>query len=115
MEQGREADADHEIFQTLTAGLPEGENPELTRRLLLVDTHIDVPYRLHKAWEDVSVATEGGDFDYPRAVAGGLDSMFMSIYIPADVDAAGEAKGFAEGLIDFNNPEKFHIITKLIY
>ena len=90
---------------------------ELAGSLLLVDTHIDVPYRLHQEWEDVSVATEDGDFDYPRAVAGGLDALFMSIYIPADVDAAGEAKGFAEGLIDSvqalaaSAPEKFGLAT----
>lgn len=96
---------------------PADRGTELARSLLLVDTHIDVPYRLHKGWEDVSVATEGGDFDYPRAVAGGLDSMFMSIYIPADVDAAGQAKDFAEGLIDSvealatSAPEKFGIAT----
>jgi len=90
---------------------------ELAQRFLLVDTHIDVPYRIHDEWEDVSVATDGGDFDYPRAVAGGLDSMFMSIYIPAAVDEAGEAKGFAEGLIDSvealaaSAPEKFGIAT----
>ena len=90
---------------------------ELSKRFLLVDTHIDVPYRLYQGWEDVSVATEGGDFDYPRAVAGGLDSMFMSIYIPADVDEAGQAKAFAEGLIDSvealaaNAPDKFGIAT----
>lgn len=90
---------------------------ELSQRFLLVDTHIDVPYRLHDEWEDVSVATESGDFDYPRAVAGGLDAMFMSIYIPADVDAAGEARGFAEGLIDSvealaaSAPDKFGVAT----
>ncbi len=90
---------------------------ELAHEYLLVDTHIDVPYRLHKEWVDVSQSTDGGDFDYPRAVAGGLDAMFMSIYIPADVDSAGEAKGFAEGLIDTvealaaSAPDKFGIAT----
>jgi membrane dipeptidase len=90
---------------------------QLARDYLLVDTHIDVPYRLHEEWVDVSVATDGGDFDYPRAVAGGLDAMFMSIYIPADVDAAGEARGFAEGLIDSveslaaDAPDKFGVAT----
>ncbi len=89
----------------------------LAQSLLIVDTHIDVPYRLHQGWEDVTVATDGGDFDYPRAAAGGLNALFMSIYIPADVDAAGEAKGFAEGLIDTvealvaSAPEKFAIAT----
>lgn len=89
----------------------------LTQQLLLVDTHIDVPYRLHDEWEDVSQATDGGDFDYPRAVAGGLDAMFMSIYIPADVDARGEATQFASALIDSvekivtTAPDKFAIAT----
>ncbi len=96
---------------------PVDRGTELAREYLLVDTHIDVPYRLHDEWVDVSEPTEGGDFDYPRAVDGGLDAMFMSIYIPADVDAAGEAKGFAEGLIDSvealaaDSPDKFGIAS----
>lgn len=73
----------------------------LSQRFLIVDTHIDVPYRLHRnADEDVSGRTEGGDFDHPRARAGGLDALFMSIYIPADVDEAGNARAFADDLID---------------
>jgi len=90
---------------------------ELTRRLLLVDTHIDVPYRLHDGWVDVGDATADGDFDYPRAKAGGLDAMFMSIYIPAAVDARGEATAFADALIDLvekivvTAPDKFAIAT----
>jgi membrane dipeptidase len=89
----------------------------LARNLLLVDTHIDVPYRIHRSYQDVSKATEGGDFDYPRAAEGGLDAMFVSIYIPADVDAAGEARAFAEGLIDSmealaaDAPDQFAIAT----
>ena len=52
----------------------------LAQELIIVDTHIDVPYRLTDKWDDVSGATEDGDFDYPRAVAGGLNAPFMSIY-----------------------------------
>lgn len=95
----------------------EDRGAALARKLLLVDTHIDVPYRLHEAFEDVSVATAGGDFDYPRAVAGGLDALFMSIYIPAEVDEAGGAVAFADGLIDSVEalasaaPEKFAVAT----
>jgi len=80
---------------------------------IIVDTHIDVPYRLMDAWEDVSVATEGGDFDYPRAVAGGLNAPFMSIYTPAGLEAEGRSKAVAEELIDLVNrivnesPDKF--------
>ncbi len=71
----------------------------LTRDLLLVDTHIDVPYRLGEAMEDISQPTESGDFDYPRAVAGGLDAPFMSIYVPSSKENDG-AFAFAEELID---------------
>ena len=44
----------------------------LAREQLIVDTHIDVPYRLTERYEDVGTSTEHGDFDYPRARAGGL-------------------------------------------
>lgn len=66
---------------------------------IIVDTHIDVPYRLYNNWQDVSAATDGGDYDYPRAVAGGLNAPFMSIYTPADLESAGESKTRAEALI----------------
>lgn len=71
----------------------------LTTEAILVDTHIDVPYRLRERWEDVTVATEGGDFDYPRAVAGGLDVTFMSIYTPPTLDP-DKARQLADELID---------------
>jgi len=51
----------------------------LAAEAIIVDGHIDVPYRLVEEMEDISQATEGGDFDYPRAVAGGLNAPFMSI------------------------------------
>ena len=84
---------------------------------LIIDTHIDVPYRLFKTPADVSQATDGGDFDYPRALAGGLNAAFMSIYIPAAVDEAGEAYDFALSSIDSvealadTHPDKFAIAT----
>lgn len=86
---------------------------ELTQKYLLVDTHIDVPYRIKNHWEDVTAATKKGEFDYPRAKAGGLDIPFMSIYVPAKVEAEGGAKALADSLIDgveamvFRAPEKF--------
>ncbi|WP_371196362.1 dipeptidase [Glaciecola sp. SC05] len=67
---------------------------------IIVDGHIDVPYRVEKGWEDVTVATASGDFDYPRAVVGGLDAPFMSIYIPASLDNSPASTALAHDLID---------------
>ncbi len=88
---------------------------EIAQSSIIIDTHIDVPYRIVEEWEDVSVATEGGDFDYPRAVAGGLNAPFMSIYTPAGLEEEGRSKEVAENLIDLVNrivnesPDKFAI------
>ena len=65
---------------------------KLAQDNILIDTHIDVPYRIQDTWDDVSKATEGGDFEYPRAVQGGLNAPFMSIYIPANLEFEGKAK-----------------------
>lgn len=73
---------------------------QLARQYIIVDTHIDVPYRLHKDWEDVTVATQRGEFDYPRAQAGGLNAPFMSIYIPASYERTGGGYQLANQLID---------------
>jgi len=73
---------------------------EIAQNTITVDTHIDVPYRLEDKWADVSEATDGGDFDYPRAVAGGLNAPFMSIYTPAELGDGAEATANANKLID---------------
>lgn len=72
----------------------------IAQKHLLIDTHIDVPYRLEEDWEDVSQATKRGDFDYPRAVKGGLNAPFMSIYIPASLEKTGGSYQLANKLID---------------
>jgi membrane dipeptidase len=88
---------------------------EIAQNSIIIDTHIDVPYRIVEEWEDVSVATDGGDFDYPRAVAGGLNAPFMSIYTPAGLEAEGRSKEVADQLIDIVNriadesPDKFAV------
>ncbi len=73
---------------------------QIARTSIIVDTHIDVPYRLSVRPDDVSQATERGDFDYPRAAAGGLNAPFMSIYTPASLELRGESKAKADRLID---------------
>lgn len=77
-----------------------GRADALAQESIIVDGHIDVPYRLNDFWEDISQETIGGDFDYPRAAEGGLDAPFMSIYIPAEYQETGGAKEKADSLID---------------
>lgn len=73
---------------------------ELAQKYLIIDTHQDVPYRLKKKMEDISRRTEGGNFDYPRAREGGLDAVFMAVYIPAEYEDKGGAFAFANEEID---------------
>jgi membrane dipeptidase len=86
---------------------------------IIVDTHVDVPYRLAIRPADISEATDSGDFDYPRAVAGGLNAPFMSIYTPAELEARGESTQAAEKLIDLveqiaaDHPDKFAVATSV--
>ena len=92
----------------------EARARRLAQETLVVDTHVDVPYRLLEEMEDISVRTEKGNFDYPRAKAGGLDAPFMSIYVPADLEDDG-AKEHAEKLIamvekfEADWPDKFTV------
>lgn len=73
---------------------------ELAQKFMIVDTHQDVPWRLRKKQQDISVRTPSGDFDYPRARAGGLDAVFMAAYIPPDREDDGTAYTVAEETID---------------
>jgi len=91
----------------------------LAQEYLIIDGHIDVPYRMTRYTEDISQETFGGDFDYPRAVAGGLNAPFMSIYIPsARQDVPESAQSLADSLINMvegfvaHAPNKFAIATQ---
>jgi len=108
-------------------GAEDGRPPEseiavqgsrLARDLLIVDTHIDLPYRLNRRMEDVTRRTEFGDFDYLRARAGGLNVAFMSIYMPAELQDTGGGRQLADELIDMvetlvdEHPDKFARILR---
>ena len=92
---------------------------ELSHKFIITDGHIDVPWRLNDGYEDLSVRTEGGDFDYVRAKEGGLDAPFMSIYVPSTYQETGGAKEKADSLIDLvqriadNHPDKFEVATSV--
>ena len=79
----------------------------LAQKNIIVDGHIDLPYRLkvknfrlEKEYIGIPVQTDEGDFDFVRAREGGLDAPFMSIYIPARYQKDGGAKRLADSLIN---------------
>lgn len=80
---------------------------EMAHNTIMVDGHVDLPYRmkvggftLQREILDVSVRTDGGNFDFPRSKEGGLDAPFMSIYIPAgNQQTPGASKALADSLI----------------
>ena len=117
-------EAEDEVEAEPAEPAPPKETPaqvaqRLAHELLILDGHVDVPWRLEKIVErdgsltvDVSGAAEDGDFDYPRAQTGGLDAPFMSIYVSPDFEKKG-AKKVADKLIDLvegmatGAPDKF--------
>ena len=94
---------------------------DLASKLIIVDGHVDLPYRLkvkhfrlEREYMGIPVSSREGDFDYERARAGGLDAPFMAIYIPKDQQLYPDmGKALADSLIDMVNgivkahPDKF--------
>ena len=97
----------------------------LAHAYLITDGHVDLPYRLkvqnfrlEREMLGIPIETEEGDFDYVRAVEGGLDAPFMSIYIPSSLqEEPGAAPALADSLIDMvkgiaeAHPDNFRIAT----
>ncbi|MDX1383567.1 MAG: dipeptidase, partial [Thermoanaerobaculia bacterium] len=86
----------------------------LAHEVIIVDTHVDYPYRQKDEPADISQRTDN-DFDYVKAREGGLDAPFMSIYIPASLQgtpAAGETAEELIGMVETlerEHPDKFAI------
>ena len=70
----------------------------LSNKYIIIDTHIDLPMRLYYGKGSMSDIMEGGNLDHKRAVEGGLDVPFMSIFVPARTEMNG-AKVMADSLI----------------
>jgi len=88
----------------------------LAHEILLLDTHLDTPFELQKKMQDISGRIEGGHFDYVRARQGGLDALFMAVYVSPEYEEKGGAKAYAEGTIDMIEgfahrwPDKFALV-----
>jgi membrane dipeptidase len=88
---------------------------KLAENTVIVDTHIDAPTELMKAWLDLAEA-QPREFDFPKARAGGLDVAFMSIYTSSGQDEDGSAYTVANRMIDAvekmagDHPDKFALL-----
>ena len=114
------------VLLSLLTGCAEQSPEDIAQGSLIVDTHIDTPYKIKTqldnsgTYEDIAQNTSY-DFDYPRALIGGLNVPFFSIYLPADTEAAGTSFNLANELIDLMNsiieanPENFFLIDTSTY
>lgn len=90
---------------------------EFTREALVVDTHIDTPYAVWRNNRDVILGHSTLEFDYPRAVEGGLDVAFMVAFVPPSMEEDGTATEFADEMFDYiesletQAPSKFALAT----
>ena len=112
------------FFQSCTENIKNLDAEQIAQDSLILDSHIDVPYRLWRQHlegleiDDISGSTDG-DFDFIRARKGGLNVPFFSIYLPASTQEEGTSHQMANELIDMIkdivtlHPEKFILINSV--
>ncbi len=71
---------------------------EIHRRVLVVDGHNDLPWRLRTLFAsdierfDLAVRHEDGHTDIPRLREGGVDALFFAAYVPSECEGHGAAR-----------------------
>ena len=99
------------------AGLPPVSQAaiDLAQDAIIVDGHVDFPSRFAGANID-SIKNDGAtNFDFARAMTGGFNAPFMSIYVSAHYQNNGTARERADELIDAmdgvveEHPDKFQL------
>ena len=112
------------FFQSCTENIKNLDAEQIAQDSLILDSHIDVPYRLWRQHlegleiDDISGSTDG-DFDFIRARKGGLNVPFFSIYLPASTQEDGTSHQMANELIDMVedivtlHQEKFILINSV--
>ena len=85
------------LVVSVSADEPKATNDEF----LIVDTHIDTPYRNWRNELNIFDGTNTGQFDLPRAQQGGVSVAFMSIYTPASAAEEGTSKSIALDQIEW--------------
>ena len=108
------------VAENTTEGALRKTADKLVHQYVIIDGHVDLPAVLYEKKfhpgidNDTVLHTKKGDFDYERAIRGGLYAPFMSIYVPAAYQKKKDnGKAFADRLIDIvhgiagSMPEKF--------
>ncbi len=91
------------------AQAPQSNNPtapaefatrarQIHERALVLDAHLDVPYRLTREGGDISQRSARGHFDFVRSREGGLDASVFAVYVASrfSYDGSTKAGAFAE-------------------
>ena len=71
----------------------------LADKALIIDTHFDTPMSLLGGNTDFSQSVPRGNFDYPRAKAGGLKVPFWAAFISSSYNEGNKAKDFTDKII----------------
>jgi membrane dipeptidase len=81
---------------------PAGEQArEVADEVLIFDGHVDTLFRLSRLYEDISQPADAVDVDVPRARDGGLNAVFMAVYVPSSLQSRpGDAFSYANGILD---------------
>lgn len=96
---------------------PSQQALDMAKKFIIIDGHVDTPSTIANDGADIATGVRTLDFDYTRAVAGGLDVPFMSIYVAAHFEESGGAKARADIMIGLmesvaaQHPDKFEIAT----
>lgn len=89
----------------------------LADSLLVLDAHLDIPYRLTARMADISIRNTSTDFDHVRAMEGGLDVAVCAVYTPQRIEGTGSPKEYALRQIAFTEglpklwPDKFRMVS----
>jgi membrane dipeptidase len=92
----------------------------LAESLLVLDSHLDIPYRLSARMADISGRTRTTDFDYVKAMEGGMDVAVCAVYTPQRIEGNGSPKEFALQQIAFTEglaklwPGKFRMVSSTV-
>jgi membrane dipeptidase len=72
---------------------------KLAENILVVDTHFDTPMLLMEEKADFSQSFPKGNFDFPRAKAGGLKVPFWAAFISPEYNDSDTAKTYTDNII----------------